>query len=217
MKNTFRIYPLILIAIFTINCNRQNSCFESYQVETKTNRPSHLSTFSHRLYINIDSTLDSKNGCQYIASSFIPLGNSTISYKSLIFYSNEKIFMRLIDKKTNTFVLFDFKSKINKPHEINIEYRNQVFKYNCTLQEKVFTKEYIEVFVFKIEDLFNFYEDGEFIKSEDVMFFATIEYGIVGSYISGIEKDGQKIMIAPAGEILSDYIDYSNVELRLIQ
>jgi hypothetical protein len=218
MKKHLRRYILIIIAIILVtSCNQHYKCLVSYQADSKANRPAHLNSYIEKPYFSIDSTIKSGRGCKYFTRVYIPVPDSSISWESIMIFKGKKVYMKLVDIPSKTFILFDFDLDVGEYSEIRIKFKDGEKRFQTSLLDKITTKEQIEVFIFKIKDLLYLYDDFKFIKSEDVVFFVTEQNGIIGSYVSGIEKDGQKIMIAPAGEILSDYIDYSDLELRLIQ
>jgi hypothetical protein len=213
-KNIKYFFLLLIIGLFA--CNDTEKCFKPYVKEFNQSHNPYYD-WGFNLYFRIDSILHTEGRCEYYTETFIALDENTISYKAALYIEDNQIIARLLDLKSEPFTLFDFQATKGKINQIEIEVDSKRFYRECSLEDIITKEEGVMVFVYKIEELFYFFADDSVKRKEDVFFFVTKEYGIIGSYISSIENDGQEIIIAPAGDILAKYIDYSNVELRLIQ
>jgi len=216
MKKKNIKYFLLLLIIGLFACNDTEKCFKPYVKEfNQFHNPYY--DWGFNLYFRIDSILHIEGRCEYYTETFIALDENTISYEAALYIESNQIIARLLDLESEPFTLFDFQAPRGKINQIEIEVDSKRFYRECSLEDSITIKDGVMVFVFKIKEFFYFFADEEIKKKEDVYFFVTKENGIIGSYISSIENDGQEIFISPAGDILARYIDYSDVELRLIQ
>jgi len=216
MRKRNILYLLLFLIISTFACNDTDKCFKPYVKEINQSHNPYYE-WGYNLYFRIDSILHKEGKCEYVTETFIALNENTISYKAALYIESNQIIARLKDLKSEPFTLFDFQAQKGSIYQIEIEVDSKRFYRECFVEDIITTGEGVKVFVYKIEELFCFFVDGKVKKKENVIFFVTKENGVIGSYISSIENDGQKIIISPAGDILARYIDYSDVELRLIQ
>lgn len=199
---------LFLISLIWTSCSNSNKCFNEYPIKSEFYKPT---------YISVDSSMVEEKGCIYFVSTQIPLADSSFSFYGRMSFINNKFCLQLITPKSNDFVLFDMGLKDSQVKKIEITYQDQKKSFDCIYEKKIITKEQIEVRVFKVIDLYYYHHSMEFSCSLDVVFFVTRDFGIIGSYLTDIDLDGSEVMISPAGEILKDYIDYSNLELRTLE
>ena len=197
----FKLITFIITLLFLSCNNAEKVCFKKYPKKSEFERRKPL--------FSIDSITTSDSDCLYYTSELVKLADSSISIREVLKFKNNKILATLIEPKSNEFILFDLDSKLNQKRKIEILYLNKKKVFTCTLEKKIITKENLEVNVFKINNWADYY-DSHF----DAIFFVTKEYGIIGSFITDVEKDGTQSMIAPAGEILKEYIDYSKFAIR---
>lgn len=197
-----RLITFIAIGVLFSSCNKniEKVCFKNYPKKSE---------FDRKPFFSIDSTITSNSDCLYYTSTLIILKDSSSSFKEVFRFKNNKILVTLLDPKSNEFILFDLNSKLKQKSKIEIQYLNRKKNFTCTLEKRIITKENFEVTIFRIDKLAEYYSD-----SYDAVLFVTKEHGVIGSYLTDIEEDGTKTMIAPAGEILQEYIDYSKYERR---
>jgi hypothetical protein len=197
-----RLVIFIAIGVLFSSCNKniEKVCFKNYP---------NKSEFDRKPIFSIDSTITSNSDCLHYTSDLIRLADSSTSVKQVLMFKNNKIFAKLVDHKSNEFILFDLDSKINQKREIEILYLDKQKIFTSTLEKRIITRDNIQVYVFRINNWADYYE-----AYFDTMFFVTKEYGVIGSFITDVEEDGTKSMIAPAGEILKEYIDYSKFAIR---
>lgn len=102
----------------------------------------------------------------------------------------------------------DFNSQKNSKRIIKIKLGNLIKSYESVVENIVITKENIVVRIFRIKKLHKLHDffGGKVL---DVILFATEEHGIIGSYLNDIEGKTNWI-VSEHGDILKDYIDYSN-------
>jgi len=176
------------------------TCIDKYPYKSK---------FDKRLFIEIDSTILTRTGCSYMISTSFQLADSAIADRGLLHVENDKFYLRFIEPDSKEFVLFDLTESDSASKKIEISFVDGVVSFDCQLQDKVVTDDNLNVWIFRISDLFH-NENA----SLDVVIFVTREYGIIGSYLTDIDYDGMRVLISPAGDILESYIDYSKFEKR---
>lgn len=202
----FRIILLFTGIITLISCqNSHRDCFDDYSFDSE---------FDKRLYVMIDSSMTTRVGCSYFIDTYIPLADSSIAKQAIMYLTDNKLYLKLERPESDDFVLFDLEIPEKKEQCVEINYADTVKRFNCILEEKIITIDKLLVYRYRVEDLFYYYPDIEFTSSLDVIFFVTKEFGIIGTYLTDIEFDGAEVMIAPAGNIFKDYIDYSEIKLR---
>lgn len=79
------------------------------------------------------------------------------------------------------------------------------------LEKKITTKGKLEVFVFRIKKCIQL---SDFFGGEkvDIIVLTTLKHGVIGSYMTDIDKSGNTVMISPLGNILKENIDYSKIK-----
>jgi hypothetical protein len=209
---------IILLTLPLVMCSTSNRCVQEYSATlvNTTHPPEHL--YRNSLFVEVDSVRINDDGCMYEVFTFIPLNDSTISHKGLMTLDRDIIYLQMTDIETGKFPFIKLSGYLGKEEEIKINYRDGTVRKKYTLENIVTTNDKTEVLVFRFHEFFYVFFDNNTIPDDklDVVFFATKEHGLIGSYISGYE-DNEKIMISPAGEILADYIDYTEYSMRLIQ
>jgi hypothetical protein len=190
-------------AFLLVSCENLNTQIEQY---LKKNASERIPVFS----IDWSANLQTKN--LYYTNAGIILKDTFSKKQSICLRKNEFI-AKLINPKSEDFVLFDLDSKINENKNIEIDYLNSKKNFNCILQDKIITKEKLEVYIFRIKDW------GRYPESLvlDLIVLVTKKYGVIGSYYTDNDLEAEKIMIAPAGDLLNEYIDYSKVELATLK
>lgn len=217
------LYILFLFTIF-YNCQNVNSgyksekycdCLELKDFDT-TEYP--VSGISVKPYIDIYKTTETDSGCIYSAMTKIFL--DTIPYNHIMFYKRGTMMVaKLTEIKSQEFTLFDYSLNVNENFEILIKYNDSLTqKYVATLCDKIKLENNDIAFVYRIHDFFYWYHDyGNSPLSMDVILFITDRNGIIGSYIEARDRDGSVSMIAPSGNILSEYTDYSGIPKKRLQ
>ena len=203
MKEIIPKTIICFVALLFISCENLNTQIEQYP---KKNVFERVATFS----IDWSANLKTKN--LYYTNSSIIL-NDTFSTKQSICLRKNKFIAKSVSPKSEDFVLFDLDSKINENKNIEIKYLNSKKNFNCILQDKIITKQKLEVYIFRIEDW------GRYPESLvlDLIVLVTKKYGVIGSYYTDNNLEAEKIMIAPAGDLLKEYIDYSKVQLMTLK
>ncbi len=193
---------ILLITSLSCSYKKPMTCLTEY--DDKIN-------YSGSFDLTIDSLSESKLGCQYFVSTAIELRESFIG-KALMYQQSDKIYLRGIDPvQTEDFVLFDFNLRPQQVQEVKIFHNGLHSTFNYSLEKKITINDGPEVYIFRTLELRSY--EG---MSLDVMFFITKEHGVIGSFTTTEERteEGEEIMISPRGNILKDYIDYSNFALR---
>jgi hypothetical protein len=194
-------FPLILVC-----CKESHTCLTKYDKQSE---------FTKRLFIEIDTTLEPNEDCKYNAVTSIPLADSSYSDNSLFYLEDDKFYMRLKNPTSEDFIIFDMGLPMPQAYKIEIHYQDTVMRFDGRFEKKLITHDNLEVRVFRIKNLFCYYPD-DFCSPLDVVFFVTKDHGVIGSYLSGFENNGQEILIAPAGDIFKEYLDYSKIKLRYL-
>jgi len=204
---TKNIILIIITSLFLNSCTNSNSnfCFEEYNTKSSNEK---------RPFIKIDSTVTNKSGCKYFINAWFPIEDSLNQYfqgfhKGVLFQQNEKIYMKFTKPESERFLLFDMTLPVESKSKIEINYLENTNSFDCILEKKVIIENNIEVFLFRIKNLFYYYHSDKLSSILDVRFFVTKEHGIIGDYFTVTETDGVEVLIKPSGEILEDYIDYS--------
>jgi len=217
MRKFIILVLIILMILPLLKCNITGRCTQEYSANLVNKKFPPYNLYRNSLYVSVDSINNNNFGCAYNVFTFLPLNDSTISHKGILTIDKKCIYLQMTDIKTDKFPLIKFSSSIGEDTEIKIKYGNETITKINTLENIITTKNGIKVYVFKFHKLFYLFVDNNRLADKlDVVLFATEAHGLIGSYLTGIERD-KKIMIAPAGEILADYIDYSEYEMRLIQ
>jgi len=202
MKHLVTIISFIsLLCGLFLGCDNTNNCFEKYPREIQ----SRFSTL-----INVDSVIQSKYGCFYIVNLFLFFPDESMATQGILTLEKDKFKLKLTRPESNEFILFDMGMPQFSSRKIEIEHDNTTDVFLCIYENKIITRENLEVRIFRIKDCACF--DSHWL---DEIFFMTREYGIIGSYFTD-SRYFEKIMISPAGDILRDYIDYSGVKLKRI-
>jgi hypothetical protein len=187
-------------AFLFLSCENLNTQIEQYP---KINVSERVPVFA----IDWSTNLKTKN--LYYTNAGIILSD-TFSTKQSICLRKNKFIAKLISPKSEDFVLFDLDSKINENQNIEINYLNSKKNFYCILQNKIITKEKLEVYIFRIKDWGRYPESGSLVL--DLIVLVTKKYGVIGSYYTNNDLEAEKIMISPAGDLLREYIDYSKVQ-----
>jgi hypothetical protein len=191
---------LFIVLLLFVRCKHTNNCLDKYPFE---------SYYKRSLAINIDSIGSNNNGCIYYVKMFLTLSYNSFSDKAILYLNKEKFYMKLINPESEEFVLFDMRLKEPQTQKIGIKYANKLDSLNCVFEKSFITKDNYEVKVFRIKN----FQSLQNI-SADAIFFVTLDYGIVGSYFTDFDLNGEEIMFSPAGEIFRGYMDYSNIKLK---
>lgn len=205
MKNIIAIPIICFFTFLFVSCENSNTKIEKYPKKSAFER---VPAFS----IDWSANLKTKN--LYYTKTAIFL-NDLFSTKQSICLRKNKFIAKLVSPKSEDFVLFDLDSKLNESKNIEINYLNSKKNFNCILQDKIITKEKLEVYIFRIKDWGRYPLSGDLIL--DLIVFVTKKYGVIGSYYTDNDLDAEKIMIAPAGDLLNEYIDYSKIQIMTLK
>ena len=196
----FKFILLIQILVFT-NCQNNKKCFDDYNFESEYHR---------NLFIEIDSTKPSSQGCSYYVNMFINLSDSTEIHNAILYLENKQIFIKPENNNFDKFLLFDLTLEEYSKYPIKIKSKKGEYIFNSIFENKILTDIGI-VNQYRIENLYS----DHFWKTSfkcDVVFFVSEKYGIIGTYLTDENSEGIKIIISPAGNILEEYIDYTKFE-----
>jgi len=202
MKTILRICILFLLILPLIRCTRSNICITEYPDRN---------IYNTKLAINIQSSSNIKEECTYVVSTLISLPSGYYSDSALFYLKQDKFHMKLLNPLSEDFVLFDMSLKQFSSKTIEIKHGSLVEKLECLYENKLITKQNLEVRIFRIKN----YQCLEGLCL-DAIFFITKEYGIIGSYFTD-PNYSEKIIVSPGGNIFPDYIDYSIYTLKKIQ
>ncbi len=198
MKKLYKILFLITL-LTTISCKKNYDCFEKYE-----NKSKHWG----KSFIKIKSSETSENGCIYQVQTYISINDSVSINKAKLYLKNRKIYMNCEDLKIDDFLLFDLTLSEKKEYEIKIRFNDKTKIFQCSYENDYLIKKNIKVKKFRIKNIFLYQPDFDENKyfPMDGVFFVTENYGIIGDYLIG-DNDW---IISPSGNILEDYIDYSD-------
>lgn len=165
---------------------------------------------SNRLPI-INMISNSSNGCSCQINMYVMFDDYTIDSKGKIFYKDNAFYIDIETPMVNNLRYFDFEKSINEEYIIDFSINNKKYFIKASIEQKVIWKDGIEVYVFRFKDTYYYYN-----KSLDTIILCSKENGIIGSYLT-TKEEGKSLLIAPGGEILREYIDYSNYEIRYLK
>lgn len=197
-------YITLLILVSLISCNQSNKKLEKYIINSENNREPFFA-------------IDSEKSKNIYITKIMEFNYDSIYVTKFSFYvSNDKFYAKSLKPETEYFVLFDFNAKLNETKKIIIKAKEKIKTFDCTLEKQIQTNKNLNIKVFRIQKwakLSNFFGGLEM----DVIVFLSDKHGVIGSYYESLDKYNKKIMIAPAGEILKNYIDYSKItEVELL-
>ena len=188
---------IIIFLLIFISCDNK-TCIINYHNEFTT---------EPIMYI-ISENEDKKY--HYNISLQISLSDFTLYSKGLLFCKNRAFYIKSCEPESNYFKYFDFKKRLNESYKIKINVNNNT--YNITaFVDKLLMWENTKVYAFRFKNTFIALEN----KYYDTVILASIEDGIIGSYISG-EYNNKEYMIDPAG-IVQELDEYSNLEIRVLK
>jgi hypothetical protein len=202
MKTNYRICIFLMLSLTLLGCKKSNTCLKKYPAQNK---------YKTQLAISINSSSNIKDKCAYLVSTLISLPSGFYCDSALFYLKNDKFYMKLLNPLSEDFVLFDMSLKQFSSKNIEIKHANIVDRLECVYENKLITDQNLEVRIFRIKK----YQCLEGLCL-DAIFFITKEYGIIGSYFTD-PNYSEKIIVSPAGNIFSDYIDYSNYTLKKAQ
>ena len=191
-------YINLLILVLFVSCGDSNQKLEKYNQCYENNRKPFFAIDSEKPK-NVYTT---ENMEFYFDSIYIT--------KFSFYARNDKFFAKSLKPESDYFILFDLNAELNKNEKIIIKSGKKIKFFDCIFEKKIETKEKLKVGVFRIKKwakLPDFFGGLEM----DIIVFLNIKYGVIGSYYELIEKNNEKVMIAPTGEILKNYIDYSQI------
>jgi hypothetical protein len=113
--------------------------------------------------------------------------------------------------KAAPITFFDFSRRLGESYSFPIKIGKHKKKFKMRLEEIVATSYSNKVHQFR---LIGGFETPE-LKC-DLVFFADMKRGVIGSYISAFEENTE-IVIAPRGNILRDSLDYSKKQFKIFQ
>lgn len=149
-------------------------------------------------------------GCTYEANVDFWVENTHIVSVAHIKKQNEAIHVKLLKPETTFFKLFDFQSKIGSTYSVSIPYVNgKTGEVNIQLG-MVYKDHGNDVYKYVILKGYKYLDNWL-----DQVVFIDENRGFIGSYFKDTMEDNY--IIAPAGNILRDVIDYSSMETRLLK
>ena len=185
-----------LLGFLILGCSEKNECLKSWP-----------RGYEKTPALYKDSIF---NDCSFIVKGDFKISDSIESIKQRARISDKKFYIQPLDIDADEFIFLDFDNQKNSTRTIKIKCANITKSYESVLEDIVIIKENIKVRIFRIKKLAklsNFFGGAEL----DVVLFATEEHGVIGSYVN--DKTGDKnLILGERGDILRDYIDYSNFE-----
>jgi hypothetical protein len=200
----FRVLPILSVILLT-RCNN-NSCEIDYIHFERYRAP--------LIYI-----IEPKDACVYrFEGQFWFEKHSVISEGELIF-DNDAICLVIDGINSSKIKYFDFSKKIGEVYQIAFDQHNSSLTaptvFSAAIDQILTNNDGINVFIFRMKGAFIHREEGPEYRA-DLVYFATRENGIMGSYISSEEGDVEMV-IHRRGNILEDVIDYTKKEFRNIE
>jgi hypothetical protein len=218
-------FCIFLLALNIYSCKnaprdkiQHTTCYDCFELADFDTTVYPISDHFKKPYIAIIETEVTDSGCIYHARTNICI--DSVAYNNIILYKRKnEIIGKLTDIESKEFKLFDFNYETNKPHNITINYCDSLTQsFQAIIESKIIMKNNETAYIYRIKDFFYWFHNGyDFTTSADVILFITKKQGIIGSYIEGNDLDGSTCMIGPAGNILSDYIDYTEIKMRYLQ
>lgn len=213
-KRILITFSVIVLFFGFSGCREKNSCFTNLTFSSKT--------YSNPFF-SIDTVIDSKNGCEYITTTPFILKEKHFCDSAKLYLKDDRIYMQLLKPKSNEFVLFNFQLDKGIKDTIRIVYEdpkklyiNNLAEYTYFLKDIVKKEPKSPVYLFQVQNFDSWRHDyNSPIRQFDVVFFVSKEEGFIGSYlIDG--TDNEKHYIEPRGNIMKDYIDYSDYKSYLL-
>ena len=193
---------LIIIALLYSGCNNFNQPIEKYNQYVESNK---------NPIFSIDYKSKSESNYVYQTYKFPFLNDSLYSAKFELRLRDKKFIAALNEPKSDEFILFDLNSKLNVVNKIIIKNSKIIRTLDCILEQKITNKQNLEVNIFRIKKWGKhppFFGGGEI----DLIIFVTEKYGVIGSYGTRTESNGQQIRFGVCGDILREYIDYTKIQ-----
>ena len=191
-------YFTLLTLVLFVSCKDSNQKLENYNQSYENNKKTFFA-------------IESENPKNVYITENMEFNFDSIYFTKFSYYArNDKFFAKSLKPETDYFMIFDLNAELNKSKKIVIKSGRKLKFFDCIFEKKIETKEKLKVGVFRIKKwakLPDFFGGSEM----DIIVFLNSKYGVIGSYYELIEKNNEKVMIAPAGEILKNYIDYSQI------
>jgi len=209
MRNN--IILVLFVFILNFGCSESNhvkmQCLKNY-VTTKSEEYPSIAII--KKLKNNDDTI-----CKYRIQIACSIFKNDFNPTAIFFKEENKYYIQFNNPKTDAVVLFDLSSKLGKTMEITFKEdsteKEFIKNHFSVILEKKLTCNKKDIYEFRVKELY-FYE-GKWL---DVVYFVTQESGVIGSYFSIKDKNGNEIMIKPKGNICKEEIDYSKIEERIV-
>jgi hypothetical protein len=186
---------IIIVFAIIIGCDTK-VCTINYINDFKSEEP--------LIYI---TSQNKDNKCYYNIKLYISFSDITIYSKGLLFYDDNAFYIKSYEPESSFFKFFDFSKDLGENYDIEIEVNDTSYKL-IAIVDKIVTWNGNKIFAFRFFDSFRYFNNEYY----DSVILASVEYGIVGSYISG-HFNNKEFMIEPTG-IVQELEEYSNLEIR---
>jgi len=192
---------ILIVAVFLTSCG-SNSCEIAF-------KDFNLNKSAPIIYIT-----SRKDNCQYFYSGEFWVNNSHFISNGELFLENKVIYLALDSMKNKHLKYFDFNTEKGGSYLISFNSGRKITK---TTQQEVQIEDVIsvdggeDVFLFRI--IGGFVYEGE---SSDIIFFVSVKRGVIGSYVSERNNNGE-IIAVERGDILRAHIDYSKKQFGTLR
>jgi hypothetical protein len=161
--------------------------------------------YSYSPGLTIIKEINSINGCQYLVDYSFCIDDDNLLDTGLFYLRQEVFYLSLTDDDDDASIIFDLTIADEDTYAYDAVFRknNNQVSYDISFIEKVLIKNRF-VFIFKIHD--SFCEKSSFY---DQVFFIKEKSGVIGSYISRMDKNEVEWVYSPRGNILLEELDYS--------
>jgi hypothetical protein len=191
---------LLSLSSVMLSCSKPNDCLSPVKF-APDDQP----------LVYIQQPLHSGQPCSYSVRTVFQTNQGLIISDGVLVFENLKFKIKLESTEGGPITFFDFSKHVSEVYDLPIQIGRQKKVLNMRLENIIDTPFPNKVYQFRLID--GFARPG--IKG-DVVFFADMKRGVIGTYISDFE-DNEEIIIAPRGNILRDSLDYSKKEFKILQ
>ena len=131
------------------------------------------------------------------------------SHQKVCYYDDSAFYIKPELQNGDFVKYFDFTKKVGEVYIIPLIVNNIKHTIEVLVEKSYRWKDGI-VYVFRFRNTYYYLNEPY-----DSVIFASIENGIMGSYISGF-YEGAEFMVSPSGEVVNDMVD-STMEIRVFR
>jgi len=191
------IVTTVLMVLLSACKEENNGCLINYTKFREKDLP----------FIHIDSLAVD---CNYYFHGAFWLSKKAFYSSGLLTLENNAFYLTLNSYAINKIKYFDFSKQTGELYDIQFNLTDSIFNLNVRV-DTIINLENATASIFRIK---NGWHNQEI--TTDLIYLVSKEKGILGSYISGFDADGEWIA-ATRGNILKDYIDYSKKQFGVIE